>query len=74
MLDSNLKNLERPDDEIVWRTCRTQSTKVMLYLAEREAQGARIDIEQVRVNTLKGEQNQPSIWRATPSVRYPRWN
>ena len=34
-------------------------TKVMLYLAEREAQGVRIDIEQVRVNTLKGEQNQP---------------
>ena len=49
-------------------------TKVMLYLAEREAQGARMDIEQVRVNTLKGEQTSLNTWRATPSVPFPRWN
>lgn len=34
-------------------------TKVMLYIAEREARGTQMDIEHVRVNTLKGEQNQP---------------
>jgi glutathione S-transferase len=34
-------------------------TKVFLYLAEREALGAQMDIEHIRVNTLKGEQNQP---------------
>ena len=39
MLDLNLKNLGEPLlVGVVWRTCRTQSTKVMLYLAEREAQ------------------------------------
>ena len=34
-------------------------TKVMLYVAEREARGSDLNIEHVRVNTLKGEQNQP---------------
>ena len=34
-------------------------TKVMLYVAEREARGSDLSIEHVRVNTLKGEQNQP---------------
>lgn len=34
-------------------------TRVMLYIAEREAMGAQFDIEQVRVNTLKGQQNMP---------------
>jgi glutathione S-transferase len=34
-------------------------TKVMLYIAEREAAGLALNIEQVRVNTLKGEQNSP---------------
>jgi glutathione S-transferase len=48
-------------------------TKVMLYLAERETRGAQIDIEQVRVNTLKGEQNQPehlarNVFGALPTL------
>jgi glutathione S-transferase len=34
-------------------------TKVMLYVAERQARGTDMNIEHVRVNTLKGEQNQP---------------
>jgi glutathione S-transferase len=48
-------------------------TKVMLYLAERETRGAQMDIEQVRVNTLKGEQNQPehlarNVFGALPTL------
>ena len=48
-------------------------TKVMLYLAEREARGAQMDIEQVRVNTLKGEQNLPehlarNVFGALPTL------
>jgi glutathione S-transferase len=38
-------------------------TKVMLYIAEREASGSSLNIEQVRVNTLKGEQNSPEHLR-----------
>lgn len=34
-------------------------TKVMLYIAEREAAGAELGIEQVVVNTLKGRQREP---------------
>ena len=34
-------------------------TKVMLYVAEREEMGVNMNIEQVRVNPLKGEQKNP---------------
>ena len=45
-------------------------TKVMLYVAERQVRGTDMNIEHVRVNTLKGEQNQPehlarNVLRAT---------
>lgn len=48
-------------------------TKVMLYLAEREARGSDLNIEHVRVNTLKGEQNQPehlarNVFGALPTL------
>jgi hypothetical protein len=39
-------------------------TKVMLYIAEREVSGTDMGIEQVRVNTLKGEQIRLSICSA----------
>jgi glutathione S-transferase len=35
-------------------------TKVMLYIAEREAAGAALGIEQVVVNTLKGRHREPA--------------
>ena len=48
-------------------------TKVMLYVAEREARGSDLNIEHVRVNTLKGEQNQPehlarNVFGAVPTL------
>ncbi|HAL42741.1 MAG TPA: glutathione S-transferase family protein, partial [Gammaproteobacteria bacterium] len=46
-------------------------TKVMLYVAEREALGATMNIEQVRVNTLKGEQNAPEHLARNPFGAIP---
>ena len=46
-------------------------TKVMLYIAEREAAGLDMGIEQVRVNTLKGEQNSPEHLRRNPFGALP---
>lgn len=48
-------------------------TKVMLYVAERQARGTDMNIEHVRVNTLKGEQNQPehharNVFGALPTL------
>ena len=34
-------------------------TKVMLYIAEREASGGALPIEQIVVNTLKGRHREP---------------
>ncbi len=46
-------------------------TKVMLYIAEREAAGIDMGIEQVRVNTLKGEQNSPQHLLRNPFGALP---
>ena len=48
-------------------------TKVMLYVAERQARGTDMNIEHVQVNTLKGEQNQPehlarNVFGALPTL------
>ena len=48
-------------------------TKVMLYVAERQARGTDMNIEHVRVNTLEGEQNQPehlarNVFGALPTL------
>lgn len=48
-------------------------TKVMLYVAERQVRGTDMNIEHVRVNTLKGEQNQPehlarNVFGALPTL------
>ena len=46
-------------------------TKVMLYIAEREVSGTDMGIEQVRVNTLKGEQNSPEHLQRNPFGALP---
>lgn len=46
-------------------------TKVMLYVAEREALGATMNIEQIRVNTLEGEQNAPEHLARNPFGAIP---
>ena len=46
-------------------------TKVMLYVAEREALGARLGIEQVVVNTLKGRHREPEHLARNPFGTLP---
>lgn len=46
-------------------------TKVMLYIAEREVSGTDMGIEQIRVNTLKGEQNSPEHLQRNPFGALP---
>lgn len=46
-------------------------TKVRLYLAEKGAGGAQIEIEEIRVNLGKGEQNQPEHMARNPFGRLP---
>lgn len=46
-------------------------TKVMLYLAEREALGVRLGIEQVVVNTLKGRHREPEHLARNPFGTLP---
>ena len=49
-------------------------TKVMLYIAEREAAGSMLPVEQIVVNTLKGRHQNPNTWRVIHSERYRCWN
>ena len=46
-------------------------TKVRLYLAEKTAAGAAIDLPQVTVNLVKGEQKKPGILALNPFGRLP---
>lgn len=46
-------------------------TKVMLYIAEREALGSRLDIEQIVVNTLKGRHREPEHLARNPFGTLP---
>ncbi len=46
-------------------------TKVMLYIAEREALGTSLSIEQVVVNTLKGRQREPEHLARNPFGTLP---
>ena len=46
-------------------------TKVRLYLAEKTAAGAAIDLPQVTVNLVKGEQKKPEILALNPFGRLP---
>lgn len=46
-------------------------TKVMLYLAEREAKGDSFDLEQVTVNTLKGKHREPEHLARNPFGTLP---
>ena len=46
-------------------------TKVMLYIAEREALGAAFGIEQVVVNTLKGRHREPEHLARNPFGTLP---
>ena len=46
-------------------------TKVLLYLAEREALGAALGVETVLVNTLKGEQRAPAHLARNPFGTLP---
>ena len=46
-------------------------TKVMLYIAEREAAGAALGIEQVVVNTLKGRHREPAHLARNPFGTLP---
>ncbi len=46
-------------------------TKVMLYIAEREAAGAELGIEQIVVNTLKGRQREPEHLARNPFGTLP---
>ncbi len=46
-------------------------TKVMLYIAEREALGCQLDIEQVTVNTVKGHHRQPDHLARNPFGTLP---
>lgn len=46
-------------------------TKVMLYIAERNEMGAHLDFEQVTVNTLKGEQREPTHLERNPFATVP---
>ena len=46
-------------------------TKVMLYIAEREEAGTKMDIEQVLVSPIEGEQNQPEHLARNPFGALP---
>ena len=46
-------------------------TKVMLYIAEREVAGTDFGIEQINVNTLKGEHRQPEHLARNPFGTLP---
>lgn len=46
-------------------------TRVQLYLAEKAAGGGPIDLEQVAVNLLEGEQNRPEHLARSPFGRLP---
>ena len=46
-------------------------TKVMLYLAEREAKGAKFDLELVTVNTLKAKHREPEHLARNPFGTLP---
>ncbi len=46
-------------------------TKVMLYIAERAELGTEMDIEQITVNTVKGEQRQPDHLARNPFGTVP---
>ena len=46
-------------------------TKVMLYLSERNERGAELDIEQVMVNTLKGQHREPAHLARNPFGTLP---
>ena len=46
-------------------------TKVMLYVAEREALGTNMNIEQIVVNTLKGRQKEPEHLARNPFGALP---
>jgi glutathione S-transferase len=46
-------------------------TKVMLYVAEREALGASLGIEQIVVNTLKGRHREPEHLARNPFATLP---
>jgi glutathione S-transferase len=46
-------------------------TKVMLYIAERNALGASMEIEQIVVNTLKGKQREPEHLARNPFGALP---
>lgn len=46
-------------------------TKVMLYIAEREALGTEMNIEQIVVNTLKGRQKEPEHIARNPFGALP---
>lgn len=46
-------------------------TKVMLYIAERAERGTQMDIEQVTVNTLKGQHREPEHLARNPFGTLP---
>ena len=46
-------------------------TKVMLYIAEKRAAGAAIELEQVTVNLMAGEQNEAAHRARTPFASIP---
>lgn len=46
-------------------------TKVMLYVAEKRAAGVAIALEQVTVNLIAGEQNEPAHLARTPFASLP---
>jgi len=46
-------------------------TRVRLYLAEKQAAGARIELEQVNVNLREGQQRSPEHLARNPFGRLP---
>ncbi len=46
-------------------------TKVMLYIAEREQMGSRINVQKIKVNTLKGLHKEPEYMARNPFGTLP---
>jgi len=46
-------------------------TKVMLYIAEREQMGSWINVQQIKVNTLKGLHKEPEYMTRNPFGTLP---
>ena len=46
-------------------------TKVRLYLSEREASGARVEVEEISINIPEGEAKTPGFLKKNPQGKLP---